>query len=130
RDWQPVRLFENEHWKALVTTLLEELVPDITATGTLVTVQGADIVLHRDAAGQLHGSRLENKPAALQIGRRISEEAFAARANAYLQAELARDNGIAGPVLFAVGEDELGGAFVLFDFERRQSVFIAQPPSA
>jgi cardiolipin synthase len=130
RDWQPVRLFENEHWKALVNTLLEELVPDTTATGTLVTVQGADIVLHRDAAGRLHGARLENKPATLQIGRRISEEAFSARANDYLQAEFARDNGITGPVLFAVGEDELGGAFVLFDFDRRQSVFIAQPPSA
>src|SRR5690606_41072417 len=39
RDWQPVRLFENEHWKALVNTLLEDLVPDTTATGTLVTVQ-------------------------------------------------------------------------------------------
>jgi hypothetical protein len=39
--------------------------------------------LHRDAAGRLHGFRLENKPAALQIERRISEEAFSARANDY-----------------------------------------------
>jgi cardiolipin synthase len=65
----------------------------------------------------------------LRIGQRLSEEAFSARANDHLTAKLSRDGGVAGPVLFAVGGDELGGAFVLFDFARRQSVFIAQPPS-
>ena len=43
---------------------------------------------------------------------------------------MARNGEAAGPVLFAIGGDELGGAFVLFDFARRQSVFIAQPVSA
>lgn len=129
RDWQPVTLFENTRWQALMRALLERLAPDHGATGTLVTVQGGDFVLHRDSGGTLHTYRLENKPAALLVGMRISEEAFAAEANDYLAAELAREGGIAGPVLFAVGADDLGGAFVLFDFARRQSVFIAQPPS-
>ncbi|MFO7541388.1 MAG: phosphatidylserine/phosphatidylglycerophosphate/cardiolipin synthase family protein [Thiobacillus sp.] len=129
RDWQPVTLFDHDRWQALMRTLLEQMAPDKATTGTLVTVQSTDFVLYRDSNGQLHSDRLENKPAALQIGRRISEEAFSAEANDYLKAALSRDGVIASPVLFAVGEDELGGAFVLFDFASQQSVFIAQPPS-
>ena len=129
RDWQRVTLFENTRWQTLMRTLLERLVPGHQATGTLVTVQGVDFVLHRDLEGALHTYRLENKPVALRIGARIGEEAFAAEASDYLTAELAQTPGISDPVLFAVGEDELGGTFVLFDFARRQSVFIAQAPS-
>src|SRR5690606_30675400 len=113
-------------WQALMDTLLQRLTPADSGTGTLVTVQGADFVLHRDGDGRLRSTRLEAKPAALRVGRRISEDAFATQANDWLKAELSRDGGSPGPVLFAVGEDELGGAFVLFDFARRQSVFIAQ----
>src|SRR5512139_3623440 len=129
RDWQPVTLLAYARWQTLMNALLERLAPANAGTGTLVTVQGTDFVLHRDSDGRLRSYLLENKPAALQVGRRVSEEAFAEQANDYLKTELARDGGAAGPVLFAVGEDELGGAFVLFDFARRQSVFIAQPPS-
>ncbi len=128
-DWQPVTLMPHARWKSLMNALLEQLAPPNATTGTLVTAQGADFVLHRDPDGRLHSYRLENKPATLQVARRISEEAFAERANDTLKAELARDGGITGPVMFPLGEDELGGAFVLFDFAHRQSVFIAQPPS-
>jgi len=128
-DWQPVTLVDNARWTALVGALLDEMAPDDPATGTLVAVQGRDIVLQRDAAGKLHSYRLESKPAALRVWQRISEEAFAARANDYLKAALLREGKALGLVMFVVGEDELGEAFVLFDFSRRQSVFIAQPPS-
>src|SRR5512139_3564316 len=129
RDWQPVTLLAHARWEALVSALLERLAPADAATGTLVTIQGSDFVLHRERDGRLRSTRLENKPAALRVGRRVSEEAFAELANDYLKAELTRAGAAAGPVLFPAGEDELGGAFVLFDFARRQSVFIAQPPS-
>lgn len=130
RDWQTVRLFEYARWQGLMRALLERQAPDDAATGTLVTVQGADFVLQRDSGGKLHTYRLENKPATLPVGRRVSEEAFSAEASDYLRAELVKEGSVSGPVLFAVGEDDLGGAFVLFDFASRQSVFIAQPPSA
>jgi len=129
RDWEAVTLFDYARWQALVRALLERQAPDNPETGTLVTVQGTDFVVHRDSSGTLHTYRLENKPAMLRIGLRVSEETFSAEANAYLQAELAKHGDPTGPVLFAVGEDERGGAFVLFDFVRKQSVFIAQPPS-
>src|SRR5574340_82921 len=129
RDWQPVTLQPYARWQTLMNALLGRLAPMNAETGTLVTVQGADFVLYRDREGTLHSTRLESKSATLRVGRRVSEEAFAELANDYLKTEMAQDGGGAGPVLFAVGEDELGGAFVLFDFARRQSVFIAQPPS-
>jgi cardiolipin synthase len=129
RDWQPVTLMAHARWEAVVNALLEGLASADAATGTLVTIQGADFVLHREHDGRLRSTRLEDKPAALRVGRRVSEEAFAELASDALKKELARDGGVAGPVLFPAGEDELGGAFVLFDFARRQSVFIAQPPS-
>lgn len=128
-DWQPVTLLTHARWAALVNGLLERLAPADAATGTLVTIQGSDFVLHREQDGRLRSTRLEDKPAALRVGRRVSEEAFAELANDALKAELTRAGAAAGPVLFPAGEDELGGAFVLFDFARRQSVFIAQPPS-
>ena len=129
RDWQPVRLHEQGRWQALVETLLLQLVPESPGAGTLVTVQGVDLVVHRDAQGRFHTVRLEDKPPRLEIVQHVSEEAFSARANAYLMAELVQRGETVGPVMFAVGDDEFGGAFVLFDFERKQSVFIARPPN-
>ena len=129
RDWQPVALYDAARWERLVEALLLQFAPSTSTNGVLVTVQGVDLVLYRDGHGAMHTVRVEDKPAAQRIGRRISEEAFSARANAHLMAELARNGEAVGPALFAVGDDELGGAFVLFDFERRQSVFISRPPA-
>ncbi len=129
QDWQPVTLYDHEHWKNLVRTLLEKSAPENDEAGTLVTVQGIDFVLTRDKAGNLHVHRMEKKPASLQVLRSISEEAFSAQANAYLKSELSKNGKLSGPALFVVGENELGGAFVFFDFNHNQSVFITQPAS-
>jgi len=129
RDWQPGALYDSAHWDGLVEALLLQFAPSTPTSGVLVTVQGVDLVLYRDGHGGLHTLKIEDKPATLRVGQRISEEAFSARANDHLMAELARNGKAAAPALFAVGDDELGGAFVLFDFERRQSVFISRPPA-
>ncbi|MCU0810432.1 MAG: phosphatidylserine/phosphatidylglycerophosphate/cardiolipin synthase family protein [Thiobacillaceae bacterium] len=129
RDWQPIVLYDSARWEGLVEALLLQLAPSTPTSGVLVTVQGVDLVLYRDDDGRLHTVRIEDRPATLRIGQRISEEVFSARANEHLMAELTRSGEAVGPALFAVGDDELGGAFVLFDFERRQSVFISRPPA-
>ena len=129
RDWQPVVLYDSARWEGLVQSLLLQFAPSTPTSGVLVTVQGVDLVLYRDGHGRLHTVRIEDKPATLRIGQRISEAAFSARANEHLMAELARSGETVGPAMFAIGEDELGGAFVLFDFERGQSVFISRPPA-
>lgn len=128
-DWRPVRLLGHSEWQALVRQLLEDLAAGPDEPGTLVTVQGRDFVLQRDRAGALQIHRMERKPAALQVGRRIDEAGFAAHAHARLQAKLAQDGAPLTPALFDIGADELGGAFVLFDPARNRTVFIAQPPS-
>ncbi len=130
RDWQAVTLRDHEHWKDLLRTLLAEAAPAGQGGGTLVTLQGADFVLSRDAAGALQVVRMENKPASLQIVRSISEASFAARADTYLKAEMARDGKEPGPLLFVAGEDGSGGSFVFFDLAANQSVLIMQPASA
>jgi cardiolipin synthase A/B len=128
RDWQPVALRDYASWQALVGVLLERFAPADPATAWLVNVQAADLVLHRDPAGQLQIHRREDKPAGLRVTRYITEEAFSAAANDHLRQELSADGNVPGPVLFAVGEDEFGSAFVLFDFAHAQSVFIALEP--
>lgn len=127
--WRPVRLLDHAEWQVLVRQLLEDLAAGPDEAGTLVTVQGRDFVLQRDRAGALQIYRMEHKPAALRVGRRIDEAGFAAHANALLQTKLAQDGAPLTPVLFDIGADELGGAFVLFDPSYNRTVFIAQPPS-
>jgi len=128
-EWQPVTLLGSVRWAALVESVLEHFAPADPAVTTLVTVQGEDFVLHRDDSGALHSFRFETLPAGLPIGERISEEAFSAQANELLEAQLSGEDGSAVPVLFALGEDEFGGAFVLFDFARGESIFIAHAPA-
>ena len=130
RDWQAVTLRDHQQWRNLLRTLLEQSTPNEQGSGTLVTIQGADFVLSRDAAGKMQVVRLEDKPAGLQIVRSISEESFAARADAYLTAELAGEGKPPGPLLFVAGEDDGGGAFVFFDLATRQSVLLMQPANA
>lgn len=127
--WQPVTLLGSARWNALVESVLAQFAPEGPAASTLVTVQGEEFVLHRDDSGALHSYRFDMVPGGLRIGERISEEAFSARANALLEAQLSAEHGSDVPVLFALGGDELGGAFVLFDFARKQSVFIAHEPA-
>jgi cardiolipin synthase len=129
RDWQPVTLLGNDRWNIIVRSLLESAAPEKSDRGTLITLQGADFVITRGANGALAVHRLESKPANLKIIRSIDERAFSALANAHLKKELARNGHLPGPVMFVVGEDEPGRAFVLFDLAADRSIFITQPTS-
>lgn len=128
RDWEPVALFDYPRWRALVTALLEQLAPEEAGTATLVAIRRADFVLHRAPDGALQVHRLAEAPADLDIARRVSEETFSATAAEFLAAQLEAAGEPAKLALFAVDEDALGSSFVLFDFARRQSVFIAPTP--
>ena len=129
RDWQPVTLLGNERWNVIVRSLLESATPGKPDSGTLITLQGADFVISRSPDGALAVHRLESKPAGLKITRSIGEQAFSALANAHLKEELASNGQLPGPVMFVVGENEPGRAFVLFDLAADKSVFITQPAS-
>jgi len=130
RDWQPVTLLGNERWNSIVRSLLESAALKQPDSGTLITLQGADFVISRGADGALAVHRLESKPAGLKIMRSIGEQAFSALANAYLKKELASNGQLPGPVMFVVGENEPGRAFVLFDLAADRSVFLTQPAGA
>jgi len=128
-DWQPVTLFDEPQWEALVKAILEKQIPEGRETGTLVTIQGHDFALQRDPSGKLHFYRLEDKPANLRITDSTGEESLSEQANEYLREKLTKDGKPPGPALFVLGDDELDGAFALFDFDHNQSVFITQSSS-
>ena len=128
KDWEPVALFGYPRWRALVGDLLEQFAPEEAGAATLVAIRRADFVVHRARDGALQVHRLAEAPAGLRIGQRVSEETFSAAAAARLEAQLEAEGENSKLVLFAVGEDGLGSSFVLFDFARRQSVFIAPLP--
>jgi cardiolipin synthase A/B len=128
-EWEQVTLLGSARWDGLVRDVLEQLAPGDPSEGALVTVQGEYVILHRDRAGELKTSRPTARPPGLRIRARISEEAFSALAIAHFETVLSRDEAESRLFLFAIGEDELGGAFVLFDLGRRQSVFIAHAPA-
>jgi len=128
-DWQPVTLFDEPQWEALVKAILEKQIPEGRETGTLVSIQGHDFALQRDPSGKLHFYRLEDKPANLRITDSTGEESLSEQANEYLREKLTKDGKPPGPALFVLGDDELDGAFALFDFDHNQSVFITQSSS-
>lgn len=128
-SWRRVTLYDFPRWRNLVNKVLEQLSPQNTATASLVTVQHSDLVLYRDPKGKLVIDRLLDKPADLRIDRYITEEEFSAEANKILREEMAPTGINPEIILFAVGEDDLGSAFVLFDLVEHQSVFIALTPS-
>ena len=127
--WQPVELYGHARWQEIVAPLLLRFAPAESGAAKLVSAQGNDFVLYRDAAGQARAARADARPPGLRITRMIGEDVFAEEAGAYLREALARDGRPPGPVLFVTAEDPLGAAFVLFDFAGRRSVFIAQSAS-
>lgn len=127
--YKPVELYDHARWQELVAPMLLRFAPSENGAATLVSTQGNDFVLYRDAAGHARAVRAEARPSGLRITQMIGEDAFADEAGAYLRDALAKGGQVPGPALFVSAEDSLGAGFVLFDFSGKHSVFIAQSPS-
>jgi len=120
-DARPVQLHSRAEWDALLGDLFVSLAPSAPDEATLVTVQGRDIVFHRDKAGMMRVYPHEGKPAALAVVRTVDEPEFAALAFARMLALRGSD----APRLYATGDPGTGGSYVLFDPEGRTSVLVA-----
>ena len=121
RGARTVQLHSRAEWDALLGELFTSLAPPAQGQAALVTVQGRDVVFHRDEAGTMRVYPHERKPAALTVVRTIDEPEFAAQALARMFAP----RGSAAPRLYATGDPGTGGSYVLFDPEARVSVLIA-----
>jgi cardiolipin synthase len=121
RGARSVQLHSRTEWDALLGDLFASLAPPAPDEATLVTVQGRDIVFHRDAAGVMRVYPHEGKPARLAVVRTIDEPEFAAQALARMLALRGSDV----PRLYATGDPGTGGSYVLFDPAVRASVLIA-----
>jgi hypothetical protein len=98
RGARPVQLHSRAEWDALLGNLFASLAPPAPGEATLVTVQGRDIVFHRDEAGMMRVYPHEGKPAALAVVRTVDEPEFAAQALARMRALRGSD----APRLYAI----------------------------
>jgi cardiolipin synthase len=121
RGARPVQLHSRAQWDALLGDLFASLAPPAPGEATLVTVQGRDMVFHRDEAGTMRVYPHEGKPAALAVVRTVDEPEFAAQALARMRALRGSD----APRLYATGDPGTGGSYVLFDPVARSSVLVA-----
>jgi cardiolipin synthase len=121
RRARPVHLHSREQWDALLGDLFAALAPAASAQATLMTVQGRDIVFHRDADGTVRVYPHEKKPATLTVARTITEADFAAQALARMRSLQESD----APRLYATGDPGTGGSYVLLDPASGRSVLVA-----
>jgi cardiolipin synthase len=119
--WRPVRLHGRDDWDALLDEVFADLAPEDPRHATLVTVQGVDVVFHRDDSGRLRTYRHERKPAQLTVVSSLGEPEFARAVTAHLTGRW----GGSEPRLFATGDPDAGAGYVLFDPPANQSVLIA-----
>ncbi|HEX9183020.1 MAG TPA: phospholipase D-like domain-containing protein, partial [Burkholderiales bacterium] len=121
RGGRQAHLHSREQWDALLADLFASLAPPAQDQVTLVTVQGRDIVFHRDAGGSMRVYPHERKPATLTVARTITEPELAAQALARLRALPESE----APRLYATGDPGTGGSYVLLDPASGRSVLVA-----
>ena len=119
-----VRLVDNARWQRMMTRVLEELAPREEDRAALITVQGRDVAIFRDA-GRLRIVPFGEKPARVTIERTVSDEEFARRASRAVDEEL----GTSAPSLIDVG-GRAGDAYLFVDPARALSVYVVRPPDA
>jgi len=120
----PVRLVDNARWQGMMTRVLEELAPREEDRAVLITVQGRDVAIFREA-GRLRVVPFGEKPARVTIERAVGDEEFARRANRAVDEEL----GTSAPSLIDVG-GRAGDAYLFVDPARALSVYVVRPPDA
>jgi cardiolipin synthase len=120
----PVRLVDNARWQRTMKRVLEELAPREEDRAALITVQGRDVAIFRDA-GRLRVVPFGEKPAGVTIERAVSDEEFARRASRAVDEEL----GTPAPSLIDVG-GRAGDAYLFVDPARALSVYVVRPPDA
>jgi cardiolipin synthase len=120
----PVRLVDGAHWQRMMTRVLEALAPAAEDRAVLLTVQGRDVAIFREA-GRLRIVPFGEKPARVTIERAVSDEEFARRASRAVDEEL----GTSAPSLIDVG-GRAGDAYLFVDPARSLSVYVVRPPDA
>ena len=121
RGTRPVRLHTRGDWDTLLGELFAALASQRPDQGTLVAVQGRDFVFHRDRTGAMRIYAHAAKPAELVVVRTVDETELTAHALAHLRATPEPDV----PRLYATGNPDTGGSYVLLDPVNRVSVLLA-----
>ncbi len=111
-------------WKELLQAVFVGLAPRTPGHGVLLLAQDMELVVFRNAAGELKVVSLENKPPEIMIDHTFSDADFAREAIKSLTASVSAIEPDEGPCLFLTGEEPV---FVLVDVREHLVVFLSYP---
>jgi cardiolipin synthase A/B len=112
-------------WKALLQGVFAGLAPHRPGHGVLLLAQDMEIVVFRNAAGEVMAVNLEEKPQDIIVDHTYSDADFSMEAIKLLTASVSAMDPRQTQFLFLTGDDP---AFVLVDLRARLVVFLAYPP--
>lgn len=115
---------DAKQWQQLLHAVFAGLVPNQPNHGVLLLVQYMEIVVFRDAAGELKAVKLENKPPGIIVDHTFSDADFSREAIQQLEASISTIDRNQSQFLFLTGEYP---AFVLVDLHKRLLVFLSYP---
>ncbi|MGH7979004.1 MAG: phospholipase D-like domain-containing protein, partial [Limisphaerales bacterium] len=109
-------------WKRLLQAVFAGLAPRMPDHGVLLLAQDMELVLFRNAGGQLSVVKLENKPPEIVVDHTFSDADFSKETMKLMTAKLSAYDPTHGASLFLTGDKP---AFVLVDVREHLVVFLA-----
>jgi phosphatidylserine/phosphatidylglycerophosphate/cardiolipin synthase-like enzyme len=126
-DWRPVRTVAAVECARLLRSAATRLAPTNSGHGLYAQLSAGDVVLFRDAAGEVKWVRFEEKLADVAIDKRYSRQEIASALVQAVEADLraAYPNEARFVAILSLGLPHL----LYLDLERRQSVVLFVPRS-
>lgn len=118
----PVR--DAAQWKQLLHAVFASLAPQTPGHGILLLAQDMELVIFRNAAGELTVVNLADKPAGIIIDHTFSDSDFSREAIKRLTASVNATEPNQNQCLFLTGDDPV---FVLVDVREHLVVFLSYP---
>lgn len=111
-------------WKQLLHAVFDGLAPRTPGHGILLLAQEMELVVFRNAAGELKVVNLEKKPPEIIVDHTFSDADFSREAIKLLTASVGSIDPHQKPCLFLTGNEPV---FVLFDVPQHLVVFLSYP---
>ncbi len=128
RPGERVYLATRSDWNRLAAALVNHLVPQESNQGVRLSVQNYEMVVFRNAGGQISSLPLEQTPTTLPIISSYNNQSFAEAAAEMLTGYLKQNNLSEKRMLFPVGRaSSVRSQYWYVDLERRQSIFLSTP---
>lgn len=115
---------DTKQWRQLLDAVFAGLAPNQPGHGILLLIPYMEIVVFRDAGGELKVAKLGKKPPEISVDKTFSDEDFSREAIKQLAANVSTIDLNQSQFLFLTGESP---SFVLVDLRERRLVFLSYP---